>query len=706
MTTSCDVKVEQTEHPATVTQLQSAVIDQVAIVAVTDAQGTILSVNDKLLEISGYSRAELIGANHRLLNSGLHSPPFWLDLYRTISSGRIWRGEIRNRKKDGGYYWVDTHIIPSRDAAGRIASYTALRFDVTQRKHAEEAYHRIAALQAAILDHGGFAVISSRIDGTIETFNRAAEQMLGYSADEVIGKTDPGIFHIAAEVAERAACFSRELGQPVAAGYETFIIRSQLGLPNEYEWTYRHKDGSTMPVLLSVTALRDAEGTITGYLGMAADISDRRRREQELRDAQAELKTQIEELAQAKERIERDVTRQVTLLEELALEKDRAMAANHEKSAFLATMSHEIRTPMNGLIGILNMLQSTRLDAEQAKLVEIALRSSNDLVQITSDILDYSKLEAQKTKIEQVGFELGDLVEDVILLLSPSAVGKGLALVTRIAPALPLYLTGDAFRIRQILTNFLSNAIKFTAAGSVTLAIDLAERADRSILLTARVIDTGIGLDAAAQARLFARFTQAEMSTSRRFGGTGLGLAICKQLTELMDGRIGVESTPGQGSTFWVELPLQRGAAPAAAPLGTPQELGSLDLLVAEDNSTNQLVIRAILESLGHRVTLVNDGRAALEAAQRQDFDMILMDVQMPVMDGPTAARAIRNLPAAAAGQVPIIALTANAMPGDRESYVAAGMDDYVSKPIDPRRLLEALMRQAGAIGRRRQRTS
>jgi PAS domain S-box-containing protein len=684
---------------ANLTALQSAVIDQVAIVAVTDPEGTILSVNDKLLEISGYSRAELIGANHRLLNSGLHPLPFWLNLYRTISAGRIWRGEIRNKRKDGGHYWVDTNIIPSVDAVGKITSYTAVRFDITQRKKAEEAYRHIAALQAAILDHGGFAVISAKIDGTIEIFNRAAEQMLGYSAEEVIGKTDPGIFHDPAEVTRRAARFAEELGRPVAAGFETFVIRSKLGLSNEYEWTYRHKDGSTIPVLLSVTALRDAEGAITGYLGMAADISDRRQREQQLRDAQAELKTQFEELARAKERIEREVTRQLSLLEELALEKDRAMAATREKSAFLATMSHEIRTPMNGLIGILSMLQSTNLDAEQAKLVEIALRSSNDLVQITSDILDYSKLEAHKTKIEQADFELGELIDDVVLLLSPSAASKGLALQTRITPALPLYLTGDAFRIRQILTNFLSNAIKFTATGSVTLALDIAERADRHILLTAKVIDTGIGLDAAAQAKLFARFTQAEMSTSRRFGGTGLGLAICKQLTELMDGRIGVESTPGQGSTFWVELPLQRAAAQAAAPLITPQQLGSLDLLVAEDNSTNQLVIRAILESLGHRVTLVSDGRAALDAVQRQAVDMILMDVQMPVMDGPTAARAIRNLPGAA-GQVPIIALTANAMAGDRESYVAAGMDDYVSKPIDPKRLLEALMRQAGSLQR------
>src|SRR6185369_2264761 len=186
------------------TALQSAVIDQVAIVAVTDLQGTILSVNDKFTEISGYGRDELIGANHRLVNSGLHPRSFWVDLYHTISSGRIWRGEIRNRAKAGHFYWVDTHIIPGYNESGRVNGYTAVRFDITQRKQAEEAYHKLATLQAAILDHAGFAVVSSRMDGTIESFNHAAEQMLGYRADEVIGKATPAIFHDPAEVMERA----------------------------------------------------------------------------------------------------------------------------------------------------------------------------------------------------------------------------------------------------------------------------------------------------------------------------------------------------------------------------------------------------------------------------------------------------------------------------------------------------------------------
>jgi len=684
------------------TALQSAVIDQVAIVAVTDLQGTILSVNDKFTEISGYGRDELIGANHRLVNSGLHPRSFWVDLYHTISSGRIWRGEIRNRAKAGHFYWVDTHIIPGYNESGRVNGYTAVRFDITQRKQAEEAYHKLATLQAAILDHAGFAVVSSRMDGTIESFNHAAEQMLGYRADEVIGKATPAIFHDPAEVMERARQLSIELGEPIATGFETFVAKSMRNLPNEFEWTSRAKNGRRFPLLLSVTALRDHRHEITGFLGMAADISERRDREEALRQTQVELTRQFRELAEAKDRIEQEAAKQVGLLEDLALARDEATAATEAKSGFLATMSHEIRTPMNGIIGILNMLQSTNLDPEQTKLVEIALRSGHDLVQITSDILDYSKLEAQKTEIEQADFELGELIEDALALLSPTATAKGLRLDRHVAVVLPCHLTGDAFRIRQILVNFLSNAIKFTTQGSVTVTVDLAPTVNSKATLSIRVTDTGIGMDAEAKARLFDRFTQAEQSTSRRFGGTGLGLAICKQLTDLMGGSIGVDSAPGQGSTFWVELPLAI-AIPATA-AGIQQPLPAMRLLVAEDNTTNQIIIRAILESLGHQVTLMNNGREALEMVQRQDFDMILMDVQMPVMDGPTATREIRRL-AGAGSKAPIIALTANAMAGDRESYIAAGMNDYVSKPIDPKRLVEALKRQSETLRRQQQRS-
>jgi PAS domain S-box-containing protein len=674
--------------------LQHQLIDQVAIVAVTDLDGTIISANDKFVEVSGYSREELIGSNHRLQNSGLHPSSFFDDMYRTISAGGIWRGEIRNRTKSGQYYWVDTHIIPSRGADGQIERYTAVRFEITQRKIAEEAYRKLSTLQAAILDHGGFAVISTRVDGTIELFNRAAEQMLGYCAEEVINKVNPGLFHDPIEVVERARSLSAELGVQVAAGFDTFIARSLRGLPNEFEWTYSHKSGRRFPVLLSVTALRGPNNELTGFLGMAADISERREREQALERARIELQTQFTELTQAKERIEQEAAKQVGLLEELALARDAAKADTEAKSSFLATMSHEIRTPMNGIVGVLHMLQSTSLDDEQKRLVDLALRSGHDLVQITSDILDYSKLEAQKAEIEVSDFDLGTLVQDAIALLAPSAASKSLQLDSHVAAGVPLQLQGDAHRIRQILLNLMSNAIKFTTKGLVRVEIDQSALMDGRVLLSIKIRDTGIGIEPTACAHLFDRFTQAHLSTTRRFGGSGLGLAICKQLTELMGGQIGVDSTPGIGSVFWVDLPLSRASQPRReSDQATPSLLPPMRLLVAEDNATNQLIIRAILESLGHQVTLVGNGQEALDRVQQGDFDLVLMDVQMPVMDGPTATREIRRL-AHPASQLPIIALTANAMPGDRESYVAAGMNDYVSKPIDPRRLMEVLARQ------------
>jgi PAS domain S-box-containing protein len=677
--------------------LQQQLIDQVAICAITDADGTIISANDKFVEVNGYDREELIGANHRLLNSGLHPPAFFLDMYRTISAGKIWRGEMRNKAKDGHHYWVDTHIIPSRGPDGRIDRYTAVRFEITQRKIAEEAYRKLSTLQAAILDHAGFAVISTAVDGTIELFNHAAEQMLGYRADEVIGRANPGLFHDPVEVVERARTLSAELGVPIAPGFDAFIARSLRGISNEFEWTYCHKSGRRFPVLLSVTALRGPSGELTGFLGMAADISDRREREQALERARIELQLQFAELTLAKERIEQEAAKQVSLLEELAMARDTAKADTEAKSSFLATMSHEIRTPMNGIIGVLHMLQSTALDEEQKRLVDIALRSGHDLVQITSDILDYSKLEAQKAEIEISDFNLATLAQDAVALLAPSAAGKALMLDCQIAPDVPVHLQGDAHRIRQILLNLMSNAIKFTSTGSVRVEIGQSALAPGKILLAIEVRDTGIGIAPDACAHLFDRFTQADLSTTRRFGGSGLGLAICKQLTELMGGRIGVESTPRIGSVFWVDLPLSLANRPVTdADQSAQSDLAPMHLLVAEDNATNQLIIRAILESLGHQVTLVGNGQEALESVQRGDFDLVLMDVQMPVMDGPTATREIRRL-ALPCSQIPIIALTANAMPGDRESYVAAGMNDYVSKPIDLRRLMEVLARQKTA---------
>lgn len=693
MPSSKDVRLTPGDIGEALSTRPGLVTDKVAIVAITDLEGTITYANDLFIEISGYERDQLLGANHRILNSGLHPPAFFDDMFRTISAGRIWRGEVRNRAKSGHFYWVDTHIIPTFDAEGELAGYTAVRFDITKRKQAEEAFRNIAQVQTAILDHAGYAVVGTRTDGTIEIFNQAAERMLGYTADEMVGKATPAVFHDPAEVAGQAKRLSETLRRPVEAGLDAFVAEALAGHRSEHEWTFVRKDGKRFPVILSVTALRDDDNAVTGFLGMAVDISDRREREAALTRAQTELQRRLNDLELANQRIETEAARQVSLLEDLALARDEAQAAYAEKSRFLATMSHEIRTPMNGVVGVLGLLKSTELSPEQANLVATALRSGNELIQTTTDILDLSKLEAQKTELELSDFDVRELMTDVVSLLRPAALSKGIELRHELAADLPAYLKGDPHRIRQVVMNLISNAVKFTLNGSVTLLVDGKVRDGGEINLRTRIKDTGIGIDQEAVKRLFTRFTQAEQSTTRQYGGTGLGLAICKQLTELMGGEIGVESQFGVGSTFWFKIPLHIGAAPAESKAtDVPTDSLSLRLLVAEDNATNQFLMRAVLEALGHQVTIANNGADAVDIVQQGNFDAILMDVQMPVMDGPTATREIRRL-ASSVAKLPIIALTANAMPGDRERYIAAGMDDYVSKPVDPAKLMDVLGR-------------
>lgn len=386
--------------------------------------------------------------------------------------------------------------------------------------------------------------------------------------------------------------------------------------------------------------------------------------------------------------------------------RSEAEAANRAKSAFLATMSHELRTPMNGVLGMLDVTLRSRIDETMRDHLTVARDSAVGLLAILNDILDYSKLEAGQLPLERISFSASDIANDVVAMLSTSASQKNLTLSASVDAALPAWIVGDPTRFRQIVLNLAANAIKFTEAGSISIAITY----DGGIaphILRVEVTDTGIGIPEAARAKLFNRFSQADASMTRRFGGTGLGLAICRELVACMGGEIGVSSQIGQGSQFWFEIPTEVGAEPVRlAPERTITPKGArLRILVAEDNPINQRVLAALMSGQDHELVFVDDGLQALGAARDGGFDLVLMDISMPVMDGPTATRANRNLPGDA-GRVPIIALTANAMAGDRETYIAAGMDDYVSKPIDLEALLAAIARQApGTAGERREPT-
>ncbi|MEO5349296.1 MAG: ATP-binding protein [Magnetococcus sp. YQC-3] len=537
------------------------------------------------------------------------------------------------------------------------------------------------ALQHAIFNSANFSSIATDAKGVIQIFNVGAERMLGYTAIEVVNRATPADLSDLQEVTARALALSIELDTPIAPGFEALVFKASRGIEDIYELTYIRKDGSRFPAVVSVTALRDAQNAIIGYLLIGTDNTARK---------------QAEEILFA----ERTRLNQVLLDKNSELEhaKLAAEAATLAKSEFLASMSHEIRTPMNVVLGMSELLLETELNATQRRYAEIMYHSGKAMLGVISDILDFSRIEAGHISLNEIAFSPRMVVEETVCLMQVVADKKGLAMDYWADPTVPASVLGDSNRIRQVLINLLGNAIKFTQRGRVDVNLSMHPQYPGFMLF--KVTDTGIGIAREHMVDIFERFAQADEGITRRYGGSGLGLAISKRLVELMGGQLWVKSRSSHGSQFFFTLPIRIATVASSKSadhgISTSIEEKPLRILLAEDAEENRVLFEAYLTQTQHSLIMVNDGVEAVARVQKETFDVVVMDIQMPNMDGYTATRRIRQWEQEERrSPVPIIALSAHTMETEIQRSLEAGCNLYLTKPISKKKLLYVLQQVA-----------
>ncbi len=646
-----------------------------------DDKGIIIGWNTKAEQTFGWTRQEAIG---RSMTDTIIPETFreahqrGLDHFLKTGEGPILnkRIEVTALRRDGTEFPIELSLTPLR--LENAYSFTAFVVDISERKQAEEALRTSEARLMMTVQGSQIGIWDWNLTTGTIFFSTQWKHQLGHDDSTLPNAFDEWRMRIHPE------------DQPLV--HKT--IQSCLDgerLHFEIEHRLRHRDGDYRWILSRGSIIRDMYGVAARMVGIHIDTTERKRSEQELRAA-----------------------------------KEAAEAASKAKSEFLANMSHEIRTPMNGVLGTTELLLNSALTDKQRHLASTVHRSGRTLLAIINDILDFSKIEAGKLDLECVGFDLVQVLDESLELFMETARRKKLQLTQHIEDTVPRYLKGDPVRFRQILMNLLSNALKFTETGGITLTATFLSGTTTHAQLRFAVTDTGIGIPPAAKSRIFDAFSQADGSTTRRYGGTGLGLSIAKQLVGLMGGTMSLESEPGHGSTFAFtaefELqPLGSGSATALTPysplpapylvtdpVGGSAQVHALaagvavsgdapsagHILLAEDSPVNREVAVGMLEQLGYQVEIAENGRQALLATARHNFDLVLMDCQMPEMDGLTATAEIRRRETELGqGTLLIIALTANAMQGDREQCLAAGMNDYLTKPYTQMQLREMLQK-------------
>jgi PAS domain S-box-containing protein len=626
---------------------------------VTDAEGKNQFINRQYREFCGITLEQVEGGKWQLLIHPDDAPEYVGAFQRAVLERTSFRAEARIRRADGEWRLIDSNATPRLSPGGAFLGHVGLSADITERRQAEQALRS---------SEEKFRQLAENIREVFWMMPPATNQMLYVSPayEQVWGRTCDSVYQNPMSWQEAIHPDDREQARTVA-------LRQQQGEPVESEFRIRTPDGQEKWIRNRAFPIRGQDGQLVRIVGIAEEITEQKRH-----------------------------------LEELIHARDGADAANRAKSCFLANMSHEIRTPMNGVLGMLQLLADTDLTPEQRRFINVAENSGRALLALIGSILDLSKIEAQKVTLEKLSFDLHHAIEEVSEPLRVQANAKGLRFHSRVSPETPQFLRGDVHRLHQVLTNLVGNAIKFTERGEITLYTALESQGDGTATIRFAVSDTGIGIRREQIPALFSPFVQADASTTRRYGGTGLGLAICKQLVEMMQGTIGVDSREGRGSTFWFtavlqlepaaqqQLPGEREDGRFGTPRGTARIRTDARILVAEDNATNREVVLVQLQKLGYRANAVSNGAEAVEALQhggtlRQGgYDLVLMDCEMPVMDGFEATRRIRE---SIQPGIPIIAVTADAMSGDRDRCLSKGMNDYISKPVDLGQLADVLAR-------------